>query len=215
VAAKKAEDSGVITVRTVLTGTTALLMHNERLADPDNEWTQRIAAITGKGTKQTAVDRAEKARLEFLGGLYTDGGKVVVPKANILKCIAEGSIGVLRNYKSTIFRAVSNPDPAQLGVQLVFPGVHKPPEELAGEPKYLDRSTVRNSGPTGGRVVRVRPRFDPWGLSVDWTLITSVLDYDKFAKFVKAAGRIEGLGDKRIKGYGRFDAEVIKVGEAA
>ena len=80
-------------------GGSALIMHNERLADPLDSFVQAIQAISKKRGK-TLTDHEELAHLEFLGGLYTtpplsyplNGSrpKVCVPAWNVLRCLQDG-----------------------------------------------------------------------------------------------------------------------------
>ena len=68
-------------------GTTPLMMHNERLSDPDDEYTQQIKEITNKRTNQTEQDKALVSKLEWFGGIYTNGSKtLIMPAANIIRC---------------------------------------------------------------------------------------------------------------------------------
>ena len=56
-------------------GGSPLVMHNERLADPLDEYVRDIAKLSRKRQK-TEADHLEIARLEFLGGLYLNGDGV-------------------------------------------------------------------------------------------------------------------------------------------
>jgi len=71
-----------------LTGSTPIVMHNPRLADPLDQMSKEIAKISKK-TRKTEDDHAELSRLEWLGGLYTDNGKIVLPTANLRKCLVQ------------------------------------------------------------------------------------------------------------------------------
>jgi hypothetical protein len=50
--------------------------------------------------------------------------------------------------------------------------------------------------------------FHPWSLTVPVQLVTSVIDVDAFKNVVEQAGLIEGLGDGRGVGKGRYEAIV-------
>ena len=56
-----------------LTGVTGLVLNNAQLADPTNEYTIKIKAITDKGVKMTPEDREQREALEWTGSLYLDG----------------------------------------------------------------------------------------------------------------------------------------------
>ncbi len=60
------------------TSVSPLVMHNGELANPFNEFTQKIKKISSKRGK-TEADMKEMARLEFHGGLYTTNGFVIIP----------------------------------------------------------------------------------------------------------------------------------------
>jgi|SRR5262245_6359062 len=185
-------------VTTRLVGTSPLLQHNIQLANPDNEWAKRISAVTAK-RKKTEEDRQIISRLEFQGSLYVDAGVVVVPTTNVRKCFQE-TAKVTRQGKQ-IVRAVN-------AVQLNTPLVYKGPQtvdELVEDQTFYDTTMV---GVGTKRVVRTRPIFRNWAVSVEWELITDALDFDDFVKIVELAGVIEGLGDNRTGGYGRFEAEI-------
>jgi hypothetical protein len=193
-----------VKVRTRLIGQTQYAQHNVQLADPDNYWAREIAKITGK-RKKTEEDRQNIQRLEFLGGLYIHQDRIVVPKMNVRRCFQEAAKATRKG--KDIVRAVNIADAAEPNASLVFPDDDKAPEELYGLGKYKDVTIVA----VRGRTPRCRPAFSTWGLTVDWLLLTNLLDFDEFEEIVHTAGVVEGLGDNRVNGWGRFNAEVMKI----
>ncbi|HEY3012235.1 MAG TPA: hypothetical protein VGJ36_05780 [Gemmatimonadales bacterium] len=185
-------------VLTVLTGTSPLVQHNIQLNDPDNHFTREIAALTSK-RKKTDDDRVSIARLEFLGGLYVGRSGIHVPAANVRRCFERA--GVVRRLGTAVNRAV-------IPVALELPLEHDGPSDPAAlwdDPRYRYTTSV---GIGRKRVIRTRPMFPAWTLQAEWELITDALDFDDFKAVVNAAGIVEGLGDNRVNGYGRFTAEI-------
>lgn len=189
---------------TTLYGTKPLLMHNIQLANPDNVWARRIAEIT-KRRKKTEEDRADLARIEWMGSLYVEEGRIVMPTTNILKCFKE-TAKITKEGKA-VSRAVV---PVDIALPLIYSGTQDI-ESLAQLEEFRDQTLVNVRGQ---RVVRTRPIFRAWGLRAEWELLTDVMDYDSFAAIAAKAGRVEGLGDNRVNGYGRFNCEVVAADEA-
>jgi hypothetical protein len=182
-----------------LTGTSPLLCHNIHLANPDNRWARAIAAITKKRTK-TDDDRREIGRLEWFGSLYTHKNGIVMPTSNVLKCFIE--TGKVTKEGRSVARAVAMAD---VNVPLVYNGPDAP-EELWNHEDFRDQTLV---GVGKKRVLRTRPIFRAWALRVDMEMLTQVMDFEAIQKIIHLAGRIEGLGDNRVNGYGRFSAEIL------
>jgi hypothetical protein len=195
---------------TRLTGTRPLLMHNIHLADPGNYFAKRIAEITkDKKRKATEEGRSEIARLEWMGGIYTEKGRIVIPTANVLKAFNE-TAKITRKGRD-IVRALHTLD-------TVAPLIYGPKdvenlsiEDLSRREDFRDMTLV---GLRGQRVVRCRPIFRVWMLSIEWELETDVLDFDEIAQIVKKAGVVEGLGDNRRNGFGRFVGETFSLDKA-
>src|SRR5215831_12973419 len=141
-------------LRTVITGTSPLLMHNVRLANPDNYWAKEISKITAK-RKKTEEDRKEIARLEWLGSLYNDEGRLVYPITNVRMCFRETAKATRRG--KDILRAVNSAHEG-LTVPLAFNDNEKNPEELWLMEQYRDTTLVA----VRGRTPRTRPIFNPW-----------------------------------------------------
>lgn len=182
-----------------LQGTSPLLMHNSQLIDPDNEVAQAMARISSK-RKKTPEDRAEMSRLEFWGGLILEDGAPVIPLANVIRCLAEAA--KIRRLGKTVERALAM---RTISAPLVFDG----PQDMAsrfehGEP-YVDKRAVTVGT---SRIMRTRPKFPNWSLTADFILQESVLALDDLVDIVETAGAIEGLGDARRIGLGRFTAKV-------
>ena len=66
------------TLRFLLTGSSALVMHNSRLVDPLDPWSREIAAITGKRHK-TIADHEQLAKAEFYGSAWLDHDSPCIP----------------------------------------------------------------------------------------------------------------------------------------
>lgn len=183
-----------------LTGTSPLLMHNIRLADPDDEFAAEMKRITSKRTNKTKQDRDDLARLEWHGSLYIENGGVVFPSAGFKRCIRD--VATIRKSGKKVLQGVLLTSP------MYVPLRHDGPasvEELWENDIYRWRTAV---GVSASKVIRVRPRFPAWGLSLEVEVLTDVIDLDAFVEIVHLAGRAEGLGDGRRIGYGRFTAEV-------
>jgi hypothetical protein len=189
-----------VRVLTILTGTSPLVMHNPQLADPDNSWSRELAPITSKRTK-TDDDRWTIYKLKFLGGLYVGRDGIVVPAPNVHKCFVDGA--TLRKLGKDVGRAVM---PLAPEFPLDYDGP-KDPGSLWEDKKYHYLTTVVISR---RRIPQMRPWFPQWQLHAEWELVTEQMDFTKFADAVRAAGSLVGLGDARIKGMGRFTAEVKK-----
>lgn len=196
-------------IRMELTGTTQLVFHNVQLSDPANPWTIKIKEITDKKDKTTS-DFQEVAKLEWMGGLYVGNrGGIVMPAANIHRCLNRGA--VLRKEGKNIERAlifVTQEVPVTIG-NSKNPVKHDL-EKLWSDPQYRFQTAVRVGT---NRVQRMRPRFPEWSLSIDWELETEVMDLSTLHLIAKDAGRMEGLGDHRTKGSGRFNTTITKVEE--
>jgi hypothetical protein len=186
-------------IRLELTGTSALLMHNINLADPDNEFTREIKTYTDK-RKKTEDDRRAIERLEWFGGLYTDNGSVVMPTGNIRKAFINA--GKISKQGTQVTRALQF---AELHVPLVYDGPDNL-EVLSKDPAFSNRSAV---GISGKRTMRVRPQFNTWAVVADAFLLEDVMDLNDLQIVAKRAGLAEGLGDNRVNGYGRFAVKVV------
>lgn len=182
-----------------LTGTSPLLMHNPRMVDPNFELNREIKALTSK-RKKTDDDNKQIERLEWYGGLYEEGGIVVQPTSKPRKCIINAA--KISKLGKSIERALSF---KSLNVPLIYEGP-KEVDEIFADPKFHSRLSV---GIGGKRVMRVRPQFFPWALRVDGLFIEDAgLNFDEFERIVELAGLVEGIGDNRVNGYGRFTAKV-------
>jgi hypothetical protein len=188
-----------VKVTTRLEGITELNQHNIQLADPDGHWTQQIAKLTGK-RKMSEEDRREKARLEFLGGLYVDQERVIIPQPNLKRCLKEAAKA--QRLGRHIDRALNPADPEAYmrGLPLEFPDSNLGPDELWKLPQYHDTTIVASPG----RVPRTRPRFTQWAVTADWLLFVNLLSVSDLRDIGEYAGLIEGLGDNRVNGAGRF-----------
>ncbi len=184
-----------------ITGISPVLCHNIALADPDNPFTKEIATYTSK-RKKTEEDRRAIEKLEWFGGLYTDGegGRPVMPTSNIRRCFVEA--GKISKQGLQVTRALSFTD---LNVPIVYDGPSDI-KKLYLDPSYSDRSAV---GVSGKRVMRVRPKFPRWALIATAYLLDDVMDVDDLRRIADRAGKAIGLGDNRINGFGRFTVNVI------
>jgi hypothetical protein len=183
-----------------LTGTTPLLMHNDRLSDPDDDYVKQIKEITDKKTNQTQQDKALVSKLEWYGGIYLNGSnEPIVPTANLVKCLRETA--TITKDGRRVTRGLS---PLMLSSLLVYDGP-KDLDKLYATATHVDRRQVKVGR---ARVKRTRPIFPVWALAADFELLTDVLNRDRLISIIELAGVATGLGDARVLGFGRFTAKV-------
>lgn len=184
-------------------GVSGLVMSNERLADPDDEYARAISELTSvPSNKRTDAQRAEIGKLEWFGGIYYDREiGVYLPSWNLIRCFEEAG-KITKKGKSVIRSLAAVSDRVQIQ--------HDGPKDLMQiweKPEYRLRKLV---GVKTARVPRTRPIFRRWSLEFEAELITETLNARDFDQIVEQAGRSEGLGSARKLGYGRFTAEVIR-----
>lgn len=186
----------VLDGRTV-SGGSALIMHSERLADPLDDWTKQIAAISRKRGK-TEADHLAISRLEFLGGLYSNGNGPCLPAWNIIRCLQDGAKRHKRG--ADVLRGVY---PRAEHADVMYDGP-RDPEELWKAGTFALRKTV---GVQRSRTVRTRPIFLDWQASLPIEIDPTVFDLDSLRGFFKEAGVYAGIGDMRPV-YGRFAGSI-------
>lgn len=188
-----------ITIR--LAGTSPLLHHNPRMVDPQFTINREIKVITKKRTK-TDEDLQTIERLEWYGGLFEADGVIVQPSAKLRKCLVNAAR--ISKLGKSVERALSF-------TQLMVPQGYEGPRDIDAvfaDSRFHSRLSV---GVGGKRVMRVRPQFFPWSLEVDGLFIEDAgLNYDDLERIVALAGVVEGIGDNRVNGYGRFTGTVVK-----
>jgi len=191
-------------IRIDVTGTSPILLHNPRMVDPEFEINRQIKALTSK-RKKTDEDLKQIEKLEWYGGLYEGPGAngstiVVLPTRKLRKCLINA--GRITKMGKFVERALSF-------ASLQVPLVHDGPTDIDAifaDKRFHNRDSV---GVGGKRVMRVRPQFSTWAITVDGLFIEDVgLNLDELRSVAELAGLSEGLGDNRVNGYGRFTAKV-------
>jgi hypothetical protein len=182
-------------------GTSPLLMHNPRMVDPEFEINRQLKPLTKK-TKKTDEDLRQIGMLEWYGGMYDVDGVVVQPTSKLRKCLINA--GRISKQGKSIERALSFLD---LNVPLIYEGP-KDINALFADKRYTSRLSV---GIGSKRVMRVRPQFPQWGLSIKGLFIEDAgINFDEFERIAELAGLSEGIGDNRVNGYGRFTIKVTQ-----
>jgi hypothetical protein len=195
-------------MRVILDGRAAsngspLLMHNERLADPLNEFALEIGKLSRKRGK-TETDHLAIARLEFVGGLYYDENDgPVMPVWNIVRCIQNA--GKQHKLGASVLRGVI---PATETTPVIYEG----PRDIEGMWEAGTFALRKSVGIGSSRTMRTRPVFTDWRIEALIEVDLRILDPEKINQLVEEAGRYQGLGDNRPV-YGRFLGQAVLVAE--
>lgn len=185
-----------------ISGTTPLLMHSDAGVNAEHPLNREKALITRKtASKRTAEENRELRRLEWLLGLYTDGEQVVYPTANVGRCFKEA--GKVTKQGTQVTRGLSF-DGIEVPLSYHRNG-HPTVESLFEDPNFVDDRSV---GVGQKRVMRTRPRFNPWALTLTGEVFDDVMDVSDLRRIAELAGRAIGLGDNRINGFGRFTVQI-------
>jgi hypothetical protein len=176
-------------------GGAPLIMHNERLADPLDPIVRDIAAISKKRNK-TEADHAEIGRLEFHGGLYTNGNGPCLPAWNVLRCLQDGATRHKRgkDVLRGVYPLVDHAD-----VQYDGP---RDTAEMWSDGGYALRKSV---GVQRARTMRTRPIFVEWQAELPIEVDPVIFDIDTLENCWRDAGKYAGIGDMRPI-YGHFKA---------
>ena len=177
-------------------GVAPIVMHNEQLADPLNEHSKALKALTKKRNK-TDEDHLAVSKVEFMGSLYwqEDIGPHVPERC--LERMLRDAASKSKQGKA-VLSALIVTDPAKLeykGPRL--------PSAMWDAGGFVLRASV---GVGQQRVIRSRPIFRDWSLTFTVMFDENVLEERDVDGFVELAGRLVGLLDWRPK-HGRFTVE--------
>lgn len=187
-----------MTLHITMEGTSPLLMHNPQLIDPLNPTVRAIAELTGK-RKKTTADYEEILQMHFFGALYYGTDGPFIPSANPLRCFATSA--TRHKLGKAVERGIVAMEPR---IPLVYEGPREA-SKLWEDPQFR---SVLNVKVHGAAVMRCRPRFFPWLLEFEVTLYPEEIDESMFRLIVEEAGILQGLGDGRRIGFGRFRGKV-------
>ena len=178
-----------------------LLMHNERLADPLNEYALEIGKISKKRGK-TEADHLEIARLEFVGGMYYDDELgPYIPVWNIVRSIQNA--GKQHKLGATVLRGVV---PATEKTPVIYDG----PRDIEAMWEAGTFALRKSVGIGSSRTMRTRPVFTDWRIEAEIEVDLTQLDFEKINQLIFEAGKYQGLGDNRPV-FGRFHGHAVEV----
>jgi hypothetical protein len=186
-------------LRLELTGVTGLVMHNGRLADPLDPITKELAKLTDKHGR-TEAEEEQVADVEWRGSLYWEDGPYI-PTVNIVRCLRDAATAW--KLGEAVYRSLS---PLTDRVSLDHDGP-KSLSALAAKSEFRWRTTVKIGR---NRTARTRPIFRRWSAVATFELDDMELSLDDLLRIVQRAGRLQGIGDARKLGFGRFMAKVVQ-----
>jgi len=182
-----------------LEGTGIMLMHSDAGVDSSSEISRQITAITNKKKKdRTDEDQEMHDRLYWERAMYFDPkAGPIIPAWNV-KAMIQKAAGLRRKGKMV-----------ERGLILTkesFPLIYDGPRKLDAmwkAKRFTDCRSIKNGGISGGRVMRVRPRFENWKLECEFFIDPTELDERDLLEHIEYGGHFIGLGDYR-KRYGKF-----------
>lgn len=214
----------------VITGKTPLLMHSDNIdwADQMDQW--KNSPDNKKGSK-AGDDRSPAWR--WLGCLYHDDQRIVLPSDNISRCFMEGGAMVPvpggKNGKTFKSQSQSGMMTGEAVWPLLVGGKeipikpimdlrkktafsdHREAAEKSGFMLFVKRAKIGTS-----KHIRVRPRFDNWSTRGSVVVWDDQITLEVLSDILEYAGRYKGLCDWRPGGktpgpHGMFTATVKEV----
>ena len=187
------------TISIKITGTSPLLMHSDRFANPLDPLTKAHKELTSR-RKKTDEDQVAIAKSEFIGGCYWSKlSGFYIPGQNLESCIVAGAklqrLGVKFKQGVMVLEDELSLDGKQA----------KTPEELWEIPDHRD---VRGVKVGQAKIMRYRPKFDSWSTMATISVNPSVVSDNEVLKALQDAGALVGLGDFRPR-FGRFSVEIV------
>lgn len=182
-----------------ITGTHALMMHSDTLANPLAEVTKAHKELTGK-RKKTDDDHLEIARSEFVAGAYWDETTgFFIPGQNLDATFLGGAklqkLGV--HWKRACLVLEDK-------VKLRHSGPDTP-DELWNNKAFVD---VRGVKVGQAKLMRYRPIFRQWSAELTVAVNTDVLTAQEARKAMEDGGALIGTCEYRPR-YGRFGVEYV------
>ena len=187
-----------------IVGTSALLMHCDRLANPLDPLKKEMASFTGK-RKKTDEDHEMIAKIEWCAAMYySDETGPYLPGRMLKACL----IGAAKKTKEgpkikTGLIVMTDKAPVK------YPGPRN--QKAMWENKnFID---IRSVVVQRARLMRCRPTFPSWEVVFEIVYDPSIIDKSDILRIAETAGLIVGMGDYRPENggdFGRFSVEEQK-----
>ena len=177
-----------------ITGTSPLMMHSDRLANPLDPVTKAHKELTSK-RKKTDDDHEAIAKSEFIAGAYwSEQDGFFIPGANFDATFWAGAklskLGV--HWKRGAMVLTDR-------AKLLFDGPDSP-EKLWGDRRFVDCRGVKVGQ---AKVMRYRPVFLEWATRLEVAINPDVLNIGEVKKAIEDAGSLIGVCEYRPR-FGRF-----------
>lgn len=182
-----------------ITGTSPLMMHSDRLANPLLAETKAHKSLTAK-RKKVDEDHLAIAKSEFVSGCYwhADEG-FFIPGANLDATFLAGAklskLGVHWRRGALVL---------EQRVKLLHEGPSTP-EKLWEDPRYIDCRGVKIGA---SKLMRYRPIFLQWAAELTVALNVDVLNVSEAKKAIEDAGKLIGTCEFRPR-FGRFAVQYV------
>ena len=188
------------TIKFTLTGTSKMLMHSDRFANPLDEATKAHKELTSK-RKKTDEDHSAIAKSEFIGSCYwSKETGFYLPGQNIEASFLAGAKLQKLGVKFKQGCMVLEDNVPMAGVKA------KTPEALWNDKTHIDCRGVKVGT---SKIMRYRPRFEQWSVSGSLSFNPDVLSIGDVKKAMIDAGTLIGLGDFRPR-FGRYTVRFSK-----
>ena len=212
-----------------LVGETPLIMHQNAIL-----WRDTLKAWqtdpSNKGKSVAGDDRTPS--WSWLGAVYGDQGKVVIPSDNLMKCMNEASAQLILKGNTTYKKLAASQvvvDQASwpLGANIDYDKLRDEclavgDLDFAGQVKIAEKYGVllfvKSVSVNGNKHIRIRPRFDKWSCKGTVTVLDEELIPDAtFRQILELAGRVIGLCEWRASSpkspgpFGKFSVKVSEV----
>ncbi|AGA72986.1 hypothetical protein CXG50_12340 [Pseudomonas plecoglossicida] len=180
-------------------GTSPLMMHSDKLANPLHPATKAHKELTAK-RKKTDEDHLAIARSEFIAGAYFDSASgFFIPGANFDATFLAGA--KLQKLGTHWKRgALVMTDKAELK----FAGPSTP-ESLWEDQRFVDCRGVKVGQ---AKIMRYRPIFLDWACQLEVAINADVLDLQEVKKAIEDSGKLIGVCEYRPR-FGRFEVAYV------
>lgn len=192
------------TLTVKITGTSDLIMHSDRLCNPLDPAKKEIATYTGK-RKKTDADHEEIARLEWRAGMYYDDELGPHLPGRMIKAMLIGAAKKTKESPKVKSGLVVMSDKARLE--------YDGPRDPAKMWKSGAFTDIRSVVIQRARLMRCRPIFRNWSVTVEIIYDESVIDKADILRMFTTGGLMIGIGDYRPENsgdFGRFSVAEVK-----